>query len=203
MLHPIEPTDTDIIANMTSTPPADVVLQGIWKDATESFQSNLTASQYQKLLAIGNLENLRDELARGEAAYKKRTIPRLLARLDPFFKQLKFFSEAISILVSSNPEIAALVWGSIYMVLEVSISILVLLVQIRFETPLAGHNTVTQMNNCATKLMAQDIHPPQSLSGKHCRNSRVLGKTLASCEELCRPFRRVEANREGGLWTVS
>lgn len=95
----------------------------MWKDAIESYQSNLTASQYQKLRAIGSFDNLRDELAKGQAAYRKRTIPRLLARLDPFFKQLKFFSEAISILVSSNPEIAALVWGSIYMVLEVSIGI--------------------------------------------------------------------------------
>lgn len=96
-------------------------MQGIWKDAIESFHSNLTASQYQRLRAIGSLDNLRDELARGEAAYKKRTVPRLLARLDPFFKQLKFFSEAITILVSHEPEIAALVWGSIYVVLEVSI----------------------------------------------------------------------------------
>lgn len=59
------------------------------------------------------------ELLRCDAEYKNRFIPKLLARLDSTFQQLSFFAKSISIYVQSNPEISALIWGSVCVLLEV------------------------------------------------------------------------------------
>jgi hypothetical protein len=106
-------------SNRQSAPTAEALLRGVWNEALKDFKSVLSQTQYQKLQTIGSFETLSKEISTLDVAYRKRLVPRVLRKLDPLFEQLKVLTQAISIFIQSNPEIAALVWGSLYTIVEV------------------------------------------------------------------------------------
>lgn len=99
--------------------PTEPRLVNVWNQAQDNFKRTLSTSQYQKFLAVGNSEQLLQEVSNLNITYRKRLIPRVLSRLDPFFQQLKLFGQTITILIQSNPRITSVIWGSIYALLEV------------------------------------------------------------------------------------
>lgn len=54
-----------------------------------------------------------------KSKYQGHTLPSLLAKADPLISQIQSFSTIIGTFISSHPEIAALIWGSVAFVLEV------------------------------------------------------------------------------------
>lgn len=97
-------------------------LTRIWKDAWNIYHSELTEGERARIEQVGSLEQLMDRVTYMQASYQtpdRHFLSLMLARADPFISQLRSFSAIINILVSSHPEIAALVWGSVSIVLEV------------------------------------------------------------------------------------
>lgn len=97
---------------------AEDILQDIWRKAVSDFKSELSPEQFRKLERINGPDQLVEELSSSNSAYLDHRIPRLFQKLDPLLQQLKFFTQSISILVSSHPQFAALVWGSICVLLQ-------------------------------------------------------------------------------------
>ncbi|ENH69796.1 hypothetical protein FOC1_g10009296, partial [Fusarium oxysporum f. sp. cubense race 1] len=97
-------------------------LHDAWASAVKAFQSTLSTEEYRKLEAIDCPEKLETELQKSRDSYTSRRVPRLLKRLEPFLLQLNFFTQSINIFVQSKPEIAALVWGSLHVLLQANLS---------------------------------------------------------------------------------
>ena len=54
---------------------------------------------------------------------QSKPLPQLLTRLEPFVAMMRLFFTTISIFVSSDPMIAALIWGSFKVLIEVCASL--------------------------------------------------------------------------------
>lgn len=73
---------------------------------------------------MGSIDDLLSEVKTLDSKYRTRIVSRLLRRCDPFFLELGRFTAVVNIFVQSNPAVSALVWGSVYFVLDVSLIVL-------------------------------------------------------------------------------
>lgn len=103
-------------------PPATATTNTLY-DALKSFQNALDPDQRIKLEAI---KTVPDAHAVAEFTYQldqenaKRKSRCVAARISPFLDAIQQFSGVVETFVSSHPQIAALVWGSVKLVLQVS-----------------------------------------------------------------------------------
>jgi nitrate/nitrite-specific signal transduction histidine kinase len=116
------------------------MLHDVWSKACQSFSSTLSAAEYQNLQSVRSFEQLSQGISALQSSYRRRNVPKMLERLDPFFQHLDFFTKSVNIFVSSNPAIAALVWGSFYTVLQVSMAILIICTNHLFIWVLISNN---------------------------------------------------------------
>lgn len=92
-------------------------------DALKSFQDCLDSEQKAELEAIRAVPDAHavaeftHQLDLESAKRKSRCVA---ARLSPFLESIQQFSGIVETFVSSHPQIAALIWGSIKLVLQVS-----------------------------------------------------------------------------------
>ncbi|KAK0667514.1 disease resistance protein RFL1 [Cercophora samala] len=109
------------MSSKTPSMNTETILQSLWDNALSEFKCALSPDQFQRLHAVRAVDDVAPELFRRSAQYKNRSLPQLLDRLDSTFQKLNFFSKSVSIYVQSNPEISALIWGSIYVLLELAL----------------------------------------------------------------------------------
>lgn len=92
-------------------------------DAIKSFQNSLDPDQKARLEAIQAVPDAHAvagftyQLDQENAKRKSRCVA---ARISPLLESVQQFSGIVETFVSSNPHIAALVWGSVKLVLQVS-----------------------------------------------------------------------------------
>lgn len=92
-------------------------------DAIKSFQDCLDSDQKARLEAIKAVPDAHavaqftHQLDQENAKRKSRCVA---ARISPLLESVQQFAGIVETFVSSNPHIAALVWGSVKLVLQVS-----------------------------------------------------------------------------------
>jgi hypothetical protein len=57
-------------------------------------------------------------VAQMQTTNASKPLPRMLTRLAPFLSVMRSFSSVVDTFINSNPSIAALVWGSVKLLLE-------------------------------------------------------------------------------------
>jgi hypothetical protein len=91
--------------------------------ALKSFQDCLDPEQKAKLQTIKAVPDAHavaeftHQLDRENAKRKSRCVA---ARISPLLESIQQFSGAVETFVSSHPQVAALIWGSVKLVLQVS-----------------------------------------------------------------------------------
>jgi hypothetical protein len=100
--------------------PMEAQLSGIWDEARAFHVASLTGVERKHITEVTNLEELMGKASELKTQYRKRRLVVLLGKINPFLAQLRSFSRIINTLVQSHPEIAALVWGSVSLILEAS-----------------------------------------------------------------------------------
>ena|SRR2546421_7007179 len=95
-------------------------LSTIWNEARAFHNDSLTEHERKHVTEVTSLEELVERASKLKAKYRKHRIVALLRKIHPFLAQLRSFSRIINTLVQSHPEVAALVWGSVSLILEVS-----------------------------------------------------------------------------------
>jgi hypothetical protein len=91
----------------------------VWQRARGKYIASLSAKDLKRIHDITTQDSLLRETKAIQVKYNDRRITRQLARINGFIAKIKSFSEVINAFVSSKPEIAALVWGSVLFTLEV------------------------------------------------------------------------------------
>lgn len=91
------------------------------QQAIEKFHQILSPDEILKLSAAPpgpqSILNLTSEV---DGIGKKRRLRRCASAFEPFLESVQRYSQAVDVFVSSNPQIAALVWGSVKVVIIVS-----------------------------------------------------------------------------------
>jgi hypothetical protein len=101
-----------------TTPPTDAL-----DAALKSFQDCLDSEQKAKLQAIKAVPDAHavaeftHQLDQENAKRKSRCVA---ARISPLLESVQQFSGVVETFVSSHPQVAALIWGSVKLVLQVS-----------------------------------------------------------------------------------
>ncbi|KAF2804621.1 uncharacterized protein BDZ99DRAFT_397743 [Mytilinidion resinicola] len=95
-------------------------LERIWKEALQRYEDTLPPKRIKKMLLTPDLESLLERTKLLQSRYSGRPIIRALERAQPFLNTIQSFSEVVKVFLQSDPGIFALVWGSIWFVLEVS-----------------------------------------------------------------------------------
>lgn len=101
--------------------PMNTEFEKIWVAALERYLASLKPKEIQKIEAVTSQQSLLERAKELQKRYGERRITRRLEQVDPFLKTLHSFSEVVKIFLQSNPTVSALVWGSIYFVLEVGV----------------------------------------------------------------------------------
>jgi hypothetical protein len=100
--------------------PMEAQLRDIWNEARAFHNARLTARERRHVTEVTSLEELIGKASKMNMKYRKHRLVLFLERINPFLAQLRSFSQIINSLVQSHPEIAALVWGSVSLILEAS-----------------------------------------------------------------------------------
>ncbi|EEY23650.1 predicted protein [Verticillium alfalfae VaMs.102] len=100
-------------SSSTATPPG---VRTSLEYAVKDFQSILTDQQRSKLNQIGTIRDAETVItftAQLDMANQLRKGRGVASRLHPVLESVQAFSTVVGTFVSSHPEIAALVWGSV------------------------------------------------------------------------------------------
>lgn len=85
----------------------------------EEFRQILTVEEFTKLTTTPDAQSFLDFTLEVDGKGKKRKLRRFASSFAPFLESVQRYSLAVEILISSNPQIAALVWGSLKFVIIV------------------------------------------------------------------------------------
>jgi hypothetical protein len=99
-----------------STPPNH---NNIWQTVFQRCKNQLSTQDLAAIRRVRTYEDLNNAVVGFREKYRKKTISRALEGLEPLMGNLRSFNGVVDTLVQSNPQIAALVWGSIKFALEV------------------------------------------------------------------------------------
>lgn len=103
-----------VVAPSSATPPADP--RRSLEDAVQDFQTVLTDDQRRELASVGGVPDADTVMAfTAQLDYEcqSRKGRSIASRLYSVLQSVRTFSAVVDTFVSSNPEIAALVWGSL------------------------------------------------------------------------------------------
>lgn len=90
-----------------------------WLQAFARCQSQLSPKEATKVLRVTTYQDMVVEVDSLRDGYKKSLVTRALRSIQPFVQNLKSFSQIIDSAIQAHPNIAALVWGGLSLVLEV------------------------------------------------------------------------------------
>ena len=92
----------------------------VFKDARDIFLASLQPSEKTLFISCNNADDLLKQLRTHDAFKPKRSLIRqFMAKIEEFGESLTPFFGAIGLVVQSHPEIAAIVWGAIRLVIQV------------------------------------------------------------------------------------
>lgn len=94
-------------------------LRETWERARQEYLASLPKEDIRQIETVGSMTDFLSSLDVLKSKYQGHTLPSLLAKADPLISQIQSFSTIIGTFISSHPEIAALIWGSVAFVLEV------------------------------------------------------------------------------------
>lgn len=93
------------------------------EDAIKTFQSKLTPDQHAQLLAvkaIPDADAVMTFTAQLDATNRSRKGHSVASKVHAVLQSVRDFSSAVDTFIQSNPEIAALIWGSVKVTMMVS-----------------------------------------------------------------------------------
>lgn len=102
-----------------STPPPDIGEK--WRIAVENCKKKLPPKELTRVVQTKTYDDLNRSIVGLRKTYQQKTVVRALNRIDPFLRNLHSFNSVINTATQSNPDIAALCWGGIKLILELSI----------------------------------------------------------------------------------
>lgn len=100
---------------MDNNPP----LPDLWREAYNRCLKRLPAKDVAAVLRVNSYDELKESISSSNRKLMNSTIPKTLAKIEPFLSSIRQFFSIIDSMVQANPEIAALVWGSIKFLFEV------------------------------------------------------------------------------------
>ena len=120
----MEPSTLVAPSRVQSTPAQsiDVYREEAANEWTLAFQHGIELSDpalRNSVMEVKNLPQLTDAIDKLQARYRERSVAKALSRVSPFLDNLSSFARVVDTFVSSSPEIAALCWGGIKLLLEV------------------------------------------------------------------------------------
>ena len=101
---------------MAGAPPA----MSSWNAAFNRCRAKLGPEESAQILQVRDYSQSQLSLEILQAKYKRKTIPNILSRIEPFLSNLRSFHGIIDTAVQAKPDVAALIWGGIKLVLEVT-----------------------------------------------------------------------------------
>ena len=98
----------------------------IWHDAMTRYiqqlpdedQQSIISTDDDSTLTAQSLQNLMLPLI---AKHKHGTVMQLLIKLGPILQHIRSFATIVDVAVQSHPNLACLIWGSVRLILEVSL----------------------------------------------------------------------------------
>lgn len=99
----------------------------IWQKAFNEHLSKLQPHDRDYIVHNGfssgvTQEQVRDVVRSLELSYSRKLPSKTLARIYPIASHIQSFGRIVDVMVQSNPSIAALIWGGVRLVLEVTLS---------------------------------------------------------------------------------
>ena len=92
-----------------------------WHTALQECRSRLKPEEIRRIAPVRSYEDLQSSVAILEKDYRKRRISKALSRIEPYLSNLRSFQGVIDTAVQAKPDLAALMWGGIKLVLEVNV----------------------------------------------------------------------------------
>jgi hypothetical protein len=99
---------------------AEFDFNDVWNQAKKQYTASLKPKELEILTSISSKSELLTETWLLQNRYGERRTSRSLERIYPFLAGIESFSEVINAFVSSDPKIAAIVWGSLWFIFKVS-----------------------------------------------------------------------------------
>lgn len=99
---------------------ANEQLESIWKAAQAKYEKTLSAKELKQIKSVSTKEALLDEAERLNRKYHSRKSARSLTRIHPVIAQIESFSAVIKTFIQADPGVTALVWGSIFFIIELA-----------------------------------------------------------------------------------
>ena len=90
-----------------------------WQTALQECRSQLKPEEIRRMSSVTSYEDLQSSVAILEKDYRKRRIAKVLSRIEPYLSNLRSFQGVVDTAVQAKPDLAALMWGGIKLVLEV------------------------------------------------------------------------------------
>ena len=97
----------------------DVEFEAIWVQAQDSFLCKLKPEHVARLNTVTSQNQLIAQTRAISSRYNSRKIARLLTRSHPFLATLNSFSEIIKEFLRAAPVFTGLIWGLLYLGIEV------------------------------------------------------------------------------------
>ena len=99
----------------------DAEFEAIWIQAQDTFLCKLKAEDIARLNTVTSQKQLIAQTHAITRQYKSRKISQLLSRSHPFLATLHSFSEIIKEFLRAAPVFTGLIWGLLYLGIEVRI----------------------------------------------------------------------------------
>lgn len=90
-----------------------------WSEATARFRTKVTSETFSKIVEVKSIDDLFHASAKAIEHYQKKSLPKWIDKSVPFLQHLRTFTSVIDTFIQLNPQIAALIWGSWKLILEV------------------------------------------------------------------------------------
>ncbi|KAF2171407.1 hypothetical protein M409DRAFT_50853 [Zasmidium cellare ATCC 36951] len=97
-------------------------LDFIWVQAIDQYLKTIPREKLKQVKSINSEHSFLELSRKLKDRYATHEVTQLVQRVSPFLTRLHSFSEVIRTFINANPEIASLVWGSVFLVLEVRIA---------------------------------------------------------------------------------
>lgn len=91
-----------------------------WQIAFRQCTSQLKPEESDQIFRVTSYEDLHSSIAILEKDYKQKRITKTLSRIEPYLSNLRSFQGVVDTAIQAKPDVAALIWGGVKLVLEAS-----------------------------------------------------------------------------------
>src|SRR6266699_60638 len=92
-----------------------------WQEACQRCKGLLDSKDAATILTIPSYQHLKTAVDGMERTYKDKKTAKVLERMTPFLEKIMSFSGVVDTAVQAGPDVGALLWGGIKLVLEVCV----------------------------------------------------------------------------------